>query len=275
MSRQEVLRSFEALPTGLVTLPKGLLQQLSGHPAIFAIEGSRHFRPPSALGGMRFEGCEIVMFDGDIHGVAGAFIADAQKNAAGFEQIEGQNIAISQKKLEADTWTSFVAFPKPNLLVVATNRDYLRDVLSRIAGHAGPRALPPGLPEWKYVNATAPVWALRHYDRSQAALDPSSPIGAEKSANFRDDKAIGIAFNLRDDQTATITYLSDSKDALRRMKSGLFPPEGEPESTRNLKIEYSEVAPGAIQGTFTLNQSDAVWYFTFVLIGVLGHAVYV
>ncbi|MFZ3216467.1 MAG: hypothetical protein WA192_10445 [Candidatus Acidiferrales bacterium] len=52
LSREEINEMFEALPTGLVGLPEGLIKKLTGRKAAFAMEGSRHFRSPSGLGEM-------------------------------------------------------------------------------------------------------------------------------------------------------------------------------------------------------------------------------
>jgi hypothetical protein len=202
---------------------------------------------------------------------------DSEDVGTKFEEVEGQRVAVFQEKLEEDVWTALVVFPKPGVLVVATNRDYLREVLARIGGATtGPRALPGKLPEWKYVNTRARCWGLRHYDQSQANLDPSSPMGGEKSANFPDDKAIGLVFNFDPvpGGGTTITYLSGAKDVLGIVQEGLFPAESDPDSIKDLRIRYREIAPGVVQGSFDLVHSEPVWYFTFVLMAILGHGVY-
>lgn len=276
LSKDEINEMFEALPVGLVGLPEGLIEKLNGRKAAFAMEGSRHFRSPSGLGEMPYEGCDIVVFTGDVASLGDAFMNDSKNFATKFEEIEGQRVAEFRAKLEEDVWTTLVAFPRPNVLIVATSRDYLRDVLARIGGATGPRALPDDLPEWKYINIHDHCWGLRHYDKSQANLDPSSPIGGEESANFPDEKAIGLVFNT--DATpgrgTTITYLSGAKNILTVVQEGLFPAQSEPDSVKDLRIHYREIAPGAVQGSFDLVHSEPAWYFTFVLMAVLGHGVY-
>jgi hypothetical protein len=276
LSKEEINEKFEALPTALVGLPEGLLKKLDSRKAAFAMEGSRHFRSPSELGEMSYEGCDIVVFVSDVASLSDAFMKDSKNVATKFEEVEGQRVAVFQEKLEEDVWTALVVFPKPNVLVVATSRDYLRDVLARIGGATAPRALPNELPEWKYINIHDHCWGLRHYDKSQANLDPSSPIGGEKSANFPDDNAIGLVFNFdaAPGREATITYLSGAKDVLEIVQDGLFPAQSDPDSIKDLRIHYREIAPGVIQGSFDLVHSEPVWYFTFVLMAVLGHGVY-
>lgn len=276
LPKKEINEMFEALPTALVGLPEGLIQKLNGRKAAFAMEGARHFRSPSGLGEMPYEGCDIVVFVADVVSLGEAFMKDSKNVATKFEEIDGQTVAVFHKKLEEEVWTTLVAFPKPNVLVVATSRDYLREVLGRISGAIGLRALPHKLPEWKYINIHAHCWGLRHYDKRQANLDPSSPIGGEKSANFPDDKAVGLVFDsdAAPGRGTTITYISGAKNVLEIVQEGLFPPQSDPDSITDLHIRYREIAPGVVQGSFDLAHSDPVWYFTFMLMAVLGHGVY-
>ncbi len=277
LSKKEIREQFESLPIGLVGLQAGLLEKkLAGKEVMFAMEGSRSFRSPSDLGEMTYEGCDIVVFSVDVSSLGDTFMKDSKGVATKFEEMEGQRVAVFKEKMEEDVWTTMVAFPKANVLVVATDRDYLQGVLARIRGASGPRALPDELPEWKYVDVHGHSWGLRHYDKRQASLDPSSPIGGEKSANFPDDLAIGLVFNFDGVQgrTATITYLSGAKDVLGIVREGLFPPRGEEDSVKDLRIQYREITPGVVQGSFNLANSESVFYFFFVLMAGLGHGVY-
>ena len=277
ISKKALREQFESLPSGLVGLEKGLFEKyLNGEQVEIAMEGSRHFRSPSGLGGMPYEGCDIVVFAGDIASLGDAFMKDSKNVAVKFEEVEGQRVAVFQGKLEEDVWTTLVVFPRANVLIIATNRDYLREVLARMGGATGPRALPNELPEWKYVDTHAHCWGLRHYDKSQANLDPSSPFGGEKSANFADEEAIGLVFNFAPtaDGEATITYLSGAKDAISMVREHLFPPLSDPDSVKDMQIQFRELAPGVVQSSCRLVHSEPAMFFFFVLLGVLGHAIY-
>jgi len=84
--------------------------------------------------------------------------------------------SVFEQKLENDLWTIYVSFPQNNVVLVATNRSFLQEVLVRMRGKEGQRALPDSLPEWKYVNRNSQFWGIRHFDRTQAKMDPSSPF---------------------------------------------------------------------------------------------------
>ena len=76
---------------------------------------------------------------------------------------------------EDSTW---LAVPRPDLLVAASDRDLLLSLLDRISGSAPPgaqRALPPTLPEWPLVDRSANFWALRHFSELGGRHDLSNP----------------------------------------------------------------------------------------------------
>ena len=164
------------------------------------------------------------------------------------EQIEGHQVAVFENKSEQDVWTTYVAFPKPNLAVAATNQDYLREVLARIDGKPGERALPDTLPEWKHVDIHAQFWAVRHCRKTGLQADPTSPFCGCAAMNT-DDQAIGLTFSFDPDKskTATITYLSGNENGLRGFQEKYFR-ERSPAATQ-MHAQYREVDAAAIEGS--------------------------
>ena len=180
-----------------------------------------------------------------------------------------------QDRLEQDTWTTFVAFPKKNVVVVATNEAYLRDVLGRMHGTKAARALPDSLPEWKYVNKKSQFWGLRHFDKSQSREDFTSPFHGMGSYGISDEQAVGITFAVSpaESRSASITYLSNNQDALQIVTNHLFPIELMNEGGKELKARYRTVGPGAVQGSFDLSNTQSASIFLLVLMMQIGHAV--
>lgn len=205
---------LEWLPTA--PLEGNAIKQLSGRSVSFILEGSRHFRKPTSLGDFPYEGCHILVFQDDLDEEGEAILISLSKHADRHEKIHGVPTAIFERKWEEDMWTIFVSHPKPNVLLCATSRKYLAEVLTRSEDRAESRALPQELPEWEHVDRTSKFWAVRHYGRDNAVFDPSSPIGKKPSGFYgRNDHAIGcaVAFDPRlDPPVATITYLSEKKD---------------------------------------------------------------
>lgn len=97
-------------------------------------------------------------------------------------------------------------------MVLATDRSYLREVLTRMAKRSQRQALPATLPEWKYVNQATKVWPVRHFDPKDPD-DPSSPLAV--SWVEPDEHAIGVVFvyDLRD-HSAQVFYLSTNEHAV-------------------------------------------------------------
>ena len=256
----------------LLLLP--LAESIKKEPIVAAVEGSRGFRAPTGLGMMRFEGSVIAVFAGDITNRADSFWKDSAKRILRTEQIDGCKVGVFQDKREEDLWTTYVAFPKPNIAVVATDRDYLREVLARINGKHGERALPDWLPEWKHVDTHSEFWAVRHYRNNAASTDPTVPFGRSQGEE-QDDKAIGLTFSFDPGKanTATITYLSGNENGLAAIQKNMF--SERERGVREMHARYRELESGALEGSYNLEQIESAEYFVFVLEGLLGHAIYV
>ena len=251
--------------------------ELQMHMFALAVEGSRHFRPPASLGGMRYEGCGIAVFSSASALDRDAFLKNAAGSAVRFEEVAGVRIAVFEEPLENDVWTTFVAFPRRNVVLVATNIDYLRVVLARVGGASGPRALPETLPEWKYVNTRAPVWGVRHYQKREPDLDPTSPFSERASANHPDNLAVGLAFWFEPSvrKMATVTYLSGSREGSQILQEFLGAADAKTASPREFQIRLRQPAPGVVEGVVGLAQEETFGRFLFGLVAMLGHAVYV
>jgi hypothetical protein len=271
---------FELLPLSLFGLKDGLLQNfLVGQRVEIAIEGSRHFRNPAGLGEMPHEGCQIAILSEATESRTDSFLKQSSRAVLRVDSVAGQKIPVFEEKLENDIWTTFVVFPKPNLVLACTNRDYLREVLERIGGKVGRRALSDTLAEWKFVGTDAPFWGLRHYDKGQAGLDPTSPFGDRTVLGVGDRRAVGIAFSFdpRTHNIVTVSYFSGTADILEFLEKQTplsMRIDGAVDSTANLPVGYRQVAPGVAEIKYELGGSLPVDQFIFVVLAELGHAVY-
>lgn len=295
-SAEELKVDFEALALSLVGFRNGVLaNRLMDQKVTVAVEGARHFRVPSGLGETLFEGCSVLVFARDVSDRTGSFLKESLASDHVPEQIEGQSVTVFKEQLESDTWTILLAFPKPNTILACTGRDFLREMLARMNGNRGnPRtnAFPDELPEWKYVDASTRFWAIRHFDRSQGADDPTSPLAPPKkqadvggssldnvptasAAALRDGQAIGLTFNFDPYKSwnATITYLSADPGIAAKLRGSEYFAPGDP-TAAPLKPNFREVAPGVVSITYQLQDRQAVHVFRLLLSAALGHAVY-
>lgn len=157
-------RILGSLPVYLLTtISKGAyVDPLAGRAIRLAVEGGRHFRSPAGLGMMPFEGCQILVFEKDL-GKDGEDLVAAMTKAVESRKIQGHDVFTFTEKLQENRWTFLVARPRGDLLLVATQEEFLTEVLKRFARPPASRALPAELPEWKQVDTAAPFWAIRHY----------------------------------------------------------------------------------------------------------------
>lgn len=256
----------------LQTIDKGKFHApLVGRSVLFCIQGSRRFRPPTQLGGMLYEGCDIIVLQDGLRASRDLLMRQLKSNARQVQSIAGQQVMVFEERLENDTWKLFVALPAPNVLLCATNRDYLTQVLNRRLQRGQKRALPEDIPEWKHVNTDAKFWAVRHYIRDDAQDDPSSPLSGEQEAvNWPDKQAIGIVFELdpRRSNLATVRYLSANKGALKLVTDyqAKVGPEFKPVIQQN--------GDGPIEMLVSLDESVEAGMLFFVLSWLFGHGIY-
>ena len=254
----------------------GLGELLKGKTISLAIEGSRRFRPPRALGLMRYEGCLVLVFGPAVSLDRAAFMKAATKSAIRFEESAGTRIALFEEQSENDTWATFVGLPRANVVVVATNLDYLRTLLRRMLGATGTRALPQDLAEWKHVDTNALVWGLRHYQKQNAQLDPSSPLQGQNTANFPDPSAVGVTFSFSRavERKATVDYLSGNGDARHILSGFLMMEDAATAAPREFQMRLRQPAAGVLEASIDLTATEAVQRLLFGLMAMVGHAIY-
>jgi hypothetical protein len=276
VSVQDVAARFQYLPMGFLGIKGGFLVDLfRNHPLALTIEGSRHFRGPrGGLGMMDYEGCEIAISKNNMRRDGESLLSRNKAMATKQEEIDGHTATVFEEDWEA-IWTFQVIFPQPDVLMVCSNRDYAQEVLKRMRQSALDRALPPTLPEWNYVNTDAPFWGMRHFDRAQAELDPTSPFGGRKAANIPDEQGIGLVFSFGPERSnaTTITYLSDDRNISEKLKN--YERSRHDETGDDFHLNLTQLKPGILQFSCPISTHGQLLDFFFILEGVLGHAIYV
>ncbi|HLF84541.1 MAG TPA: hypothetical protein VI837_10235 [Blastocatellia bacterium] len=249
-----------------------LYKSIVGSTVKFCVEGSRRFREPKSLGSMLYEGCSITVLESGMIPSRSALVNQMTQGANQVQTIAGQRVMMFEKKLEDDLWKIYVAVPESNILLCATNQDFLIQVLNRMQHRADKRALQEDLPEWKQVNTGARFWAVRHYDRTAASRDPSSPVsGKQRAANWPDTEAVGIVLDFDPDRSKVVTvrYLSGNKDALK-----LFSAQ-HTKIGQGFKPVISLRELGVVEMKVSCESEEEVGISLLVLFSLLGHGVYV
>jgi hypothetical protein len=235
---------------------------------------------------MVFEGCSIVVFDNSSGERGKELMQTLATTATSTRIISETRVLVFHEKLGAAEWDSFLALPRPDVLLSANNLPYLREVLERMRQRRSLRALPDQLPEWRYLVPGTRFWGMRHYDRSQAKKDPTSPFGDDRTFGPGDQKAIGIVFAL-DPSThkeAVVTYLSGDEGMVRTlMRKGTSSEEAllasfsghevitrdggksyedpDPETGVEYQVRLRSPAPGVLQRTSSLDRTGTISFF--------------
>ncbi len=153
-----------------------------------AVTGSRKYRAPEGWGSGTQEIASIILYDRNKNSTWDEMRSRASRK----EKILGTEVLEFDPPFEGMGPTEYSAHPKPNILISSTNRNLLSEILARRrAGRKGKRALPANLSEWRYVDQKSPLWAVRHYDQSDAAEDESSPLSSQTGRAY-DPQAIGL-----------------------------------------------------------------------------------
>ena len=269
---QELLFAGLALTPG-EGINKPVLSYFKNQQISMAMLGSRKFRSPNGFGLMPFEGCTFIIFAEQLSDRADEYFKVASASTLRTDEVDGHKVLVFQNRLYSDTptWTTFVGFVTPNVLLVATDMDYLREVLSRIAGKNGARALPETLLEWRYVDTSAQFWGLRHFDRTRGDEDPSSPFWDPRKsvrAPWSDEQAIGLTFiyDPAAGKGPTITYLSGDPSVAREFLALRH-------SGDKFRSVVRELDTRAIAASYSLEHPEAMM-FTFYLTYLLGHGIF-
>jgi hypothetical protein len=271
----EIRAAFEALPLE-VFYDLDLTKMLKGSTVAYALQGSRHFRSPQAGSEvMEFEGCSIIVFEKALDKQVNTIEQTVAKNGARSETIGGTRVLVTEEKSEESVSTDLLAFPRSNVLLVANNRNYMQEVLARMAQKKASRALPDQLPEWGFLDANARFWGLRHYDPTQAKLDPTSPFGEDRTFDPGDPKAIGVLFALdpKNEQSLVMTSLTgDEAQVKAEASSGKR--VSEPQEGVRFEVKVRSPKPGALEYIFTLDRSSTLDYSILSIEFVLGRGMY-
>jgi hypothetical protein len=271
----EVDQLLQCLPMALLDIGKGqLLSQLKGQQVDVAIEGSRHARSPHGLGEQPYEGAAIVIFSPGGRIITNAVLQKIQGDSIRSEEIQGLHVLVFQEREEDDLWTKYVAFPDKDVAVVATDRGYLGEVLTRRKGGAQQLALPGSLPEWRIIDPHAAYFGMRHYDRTQAKSDPSSPFGGKKAANFPDQRAIGFAYSIGAPKPRRVSMTYFSGDLAMTLEQSPFKILATAPEAHDIDSNFRTAGPGVVQVSCSFKTVEGLDFFLFLLEGLMGHAIY-
>lgn len=155
---------------GLTELePNAGLDELEGREVAIAVNGARDFTVVSAFGSLRYQGCSIIKFKEPLPDEGRTFVDALRKNAKEVRTIAEKDVFVFPDRTAMEStfkpkkWQGqYITLPSADTLLCASSDRFLREVLERSMRKSDNRALAMKLPEWKYIDPAAPIWALRH-----------------------------------------------------------------------------------------------------------------
>ena len=147
---------------------------LAGRTIELSLEARSNFRPPKGFGLMPYDGCGMIYLKPQIGQTREMLKVKAWKGLKKLT-LAGQQVGVFEEKRENDLWRIYVAVPRPDLIVTATDRASMITTLSRIQRPVSTEgAFPSSWSGWKLVDTKAPFWAIRRLDlpRSVGVFGP-------------------------------------------------------------------------------------------------------
>ena len=194
-----------------------------------------------------------------------------RQDSAKVVEIGGVETFVLIEKWEEQEWKFFVAFVDDKLLLVGTDVSYLLEVIERRMKRRPSSDLAKKLPELKWVNMQARYWGVRHFDRTLAATDPSSPVVARKSSvTISDTGAIGFGFYYDGvvGDPLVLRYLSVDADVGVRL-ADRFGCKGQ-----DGQGSVRKIAPNVLELSCSLNDRSLIDRVQAILFAFLGHGVF-
>jgi hypothetical protein len=238
-----------------------LSQGLQGMKVDLAIQGSRRFTSPRGLGSWLYEGCQIIQFHESANDAIAKAYEICQAHAAATVEIAGQTVAVFERRFEQDNWRFYVCQPQPGLLVCATNRRYLAEVLDRMENPSDTRAFPTDLPEWNHVDVKASVWGLRHYPKNRPEHDPLTP-------GRPDPGATGLTFWIpAAAKSVEVRFLTTNEEAVEILSANWTYP------MYSMLPTVKQIEPGVVGVNCIFPTDFAEGGCLLILLCYLGHGV--
>jgi hypothetical protein len=235
----------------LMAYPDELSHPLEGIKFEMAVAGRGNFQAPSNVGIGQHDGCEIFKIDPRETANLVAKLAPLKPTTETIGNLETTVVKV-------EDWTWFVAIDN-DLLFVATDRDYLAEVLER--RQAEPSRLDTSGELWAHVDTSAQVFAVRTF---------TERLRKEEAANLNDDQIVGYAMTLDEAKDELrVVSVSDSPEGFERAHIWLqfFGREdwqGE--------FSYSRLSDRATQ--ITLQASADATFGSIFMAYALGHLIF-
>ena len=236
----------------------------------FTVEGARNFRPPRELGLCPYDGVHLLIIDERDSTAFDQYMRQVEASDGDTIRVANVRVKRLSYRSRGDDWSVFVGRPSKNVLAIATAEDILTEAFARLRNGGTSRAFPDTLREWSGIDSTAALWAMRHYRSDGNPRDPTTPITMQgRAANLPDSQAIGFSayFTTEMPQRFVAHYYTANP-----LGAGIAT-ELWAHSDTGARVDAA--SNGASRITAERGARYGWTPVLFMLLGLLGHAVYV
>ena len=177
------------------------------------IRAGKNYRNPTGLGGSPGDEYTITVFSDEDKLAAQRAWELIAKDAQRYSLWKGVQILEYHFEAEDDASRLYVCVPTEGILLTATRKSDIEEILTRLASKQSKRALSRALPEWKYLDRDSKFFALRHYNPLTSMLDPTSPeLTMTRSGYLGKVDAVGVLFqHSMQSNSGRATYLTSCR----------------------------------------------------------------
>ena len=243
------------------------LPHFAGRTISLAMHGSRKFREPMDLRGMRYEGASVIQFEQAFGFEIFTLRRAIARGAKEVKIVHGIEVAHFEENWGSDVWTIFIAMPCSNVLVVGTDEAFVSDVIGALRGIKPATPVHDFLRESLHRAGNAQTWIARHYDPVNANEDPSSPLRKKRGYYWElDPQACGI-FVVHDpskDPRVKNIYFSTHRDALGIVSR----------NWSTLKPKATMTVPGEVELYLPEEPAVSEIWCAMLILRAVGHGIY-
>lgn len=180
------------------------------------VTGSRNFRPPTSLGVFWFDGCSILRFAKDSPVNVQQFIERADKDCDCKVVMNGVSVYCFKKKMMDDNWTFYLYPLSPDIVLWASDKNYLHELLIRQRASVPQQAFLPDSALWENIDTKSEFFGMRNVRKVSGEQDLYSidRIYDAQGNEHKDESPLGYSVCYKAKTSLLVEeYLSNDKVA--------------------------------------------------------------
>ena len=243
------------------------------------VSGSRNFRPPTNMGMSLFDGCSVMVIAEDSPISGRQIMQEASINCDFKERESGLEILCFKKQIMDDAWTFYMCSVDPDIILWASDRRYLNELLARRKSKAERQAFLPSSELWRNLDVRSDFFALRDFRKCKSPTgSPNTFLLLEPAPEriYIDTGLVGyrVSYNY---STTTLeeTYISNDWKAQELREYHETHSKSFRDELVPCKMAYRRGTWLNVSTDVSKGSSDAYFIFLFGALANLGHSLVV